>query len=186
MPIDYRPLASDTLDDAAVKRFLARYLAAWNSHDVETIIPLVTDDVLWQDPTIPGGEARGHAAVRAWLTPFWRTFPDMVFEFLDGKDQDAPGSTYRSGTGLVAAPWRCTATLHSHGRPTRRRIDLVGVDLYTFRGDRLSQIRTVVDTMSAAHQLGVIPRPGSLGEKAMLSVARAAAFVTSRVAAFRH
>jgi ketosteroid isomerase-like protein len=53
------------LDERFVRGLLERYLAAWNRRDPEAVLAEVTEDVSWTDPTIAGGRAHGHAAVRA-------------------------------------------------------------------------------------------------------------------------
>jgi len=178
----YRPLPSELLDDAVTRTFLRSYLRAWNAHDPDAILALATDDVLWQDPTIPGGEARGHTAVRTWLSGFWRGFPDMTFEFLDGADETVGDAVYRSA-GRIAAPWRCRGTMRgplSPGfAPTGRTVDLVGVDLYSFRGGRLCQVRTFTDTTTAALQLGLLPAAGSVGERVAVGAQRVLQRLTS-------
>ena len=159
----YAPEPCDPVDDAFARRFAANYLEAWNAHDADRLLALTTDDVLWEDPTIRGGQAPRHEAVRAWLAGFWRAFPDMHFEFLDAAGADAPDATFRSTGGRrLAAPWRCRGTML--GRldppgigPTGRRVDLVGVDLYAFRGERLCHGRTIADGADAARQLGFLP-----------------------------
>lgn len=160
----YAPIDADPIDDAFARRFAARYLEAWNAHDAGALLALAAPDVLWEDPTIRGGVARGQDEVRVWLASFWRSFPDMAFEFLDAAGPDAPDAWFRSSGGRrLAAPWRCRGTnlgpLDPPGiGPTGRRVELVGVDLYSFRGDRLAHVRTIVDGADAARQLGLLPR----------------------------
>ena len=38
--------------------FCARYLAAWNDHDAGAMGDLVTEDIVWEDPALPGPGAR--------------------------------------------------------------------------------------------------------------------------------
>ena len=174
--MDYQPIPSDghLLDDAAVRTFLHRYLRAWNAHDPDAVLALATDDVLWQDPTIPGGQAQGHAPVRAWLAAFWAGFPDMTFEFLDGADEHAGDAMYRSA-GRIARMvllQRQGGSLPPGFAPTGRAVELVGVDLDSFRNNRLCQVRTFTDTTTAALQLGLMPAAGSVGERLAVGTQR--------------
>jgi predicted ester cyclase len=41
--------------------------------------------------------------------------------------------------------------------PTGRRIDVQGVDVYVFRGERLAEYRAHYDTAELARQLGLLP-----------------------------
>lgn len=65
------------LDLAFVQEFSERYLAAWNSHRPEQVLSLMTEDVVYDDAGWPGGEIRGHAALRAFLEANWQAIPDM-------------------------------------------------------------------------------------------------------------
>jgi ketosteroid isomerase-like protein len=180
--LDYRPEPCDTVDEAFVRAFLPRYQAAWNAHDAGALCDLAADDVLWEDPSIPGpprGRARGHEAVRAWLAIFWRAFPDMEFGPLDGADAAAPPAIYFAPGGRVAVPWwgrgTMTGPLDPPGlAPTGKRVDLTGVDLYAFRGRQLCQVRTFTDLGVASAQLGLMPRPGGLAERVAALAQRAA------------
>lgn len=170
-------LHGDLVDEPFARRFCAQYLEAWNGHRPERVLELATDDVLWEDPTIRGGRAVGHEAVRDWLRSFWGAFPDMTFAFLDGDGAHAADAIYLSAGGRrVAAPWRCRGTLSgtlSPGfAPTGKSVDLTGVDLYAFRGGRLCHVRTMTDVLEAARQAGLFPRPASLGERALVAAQR--------------
>ncbi len=171
MTVRYEPQSCDTPADGFLRRFCGLYLEAWNSHVPDRVLALATEDVLWEDPTIPGGRARGHAEVRSWLVSFWRAFPDMTFAFLDGASHEQPDALYVSGCGRrVAAPWRCHGTLLGPldppgFAPTGRKLELAGVDLYAFRGGRVCHVRTITDLQDAARQAGLLPRAGGAGER---------------------
>src|SRR5687767_5779863 len=100
--------AAAPLDPAALADFCERYRLAWNSRDPARVLALATDDVLWEDPTIPGRRARGHSEVRAWLEALWRAYPDLEFAYLDGAGDGIYTTADRT---RVAVPWRCTGTM---------------------------------------------------------------------------
>jgi hypothetical protein len=115
-----------------VRDWVKRFLAGWNSHDPDQLLRLVTDDVTWVDPIIPGGVADGKAAVSAWLISAWTAFPDLTFEFV--------GEPFVSIDGTrVAAAWIGRATFtgpHRSGiEPTGAPIELTGIDVYEFERD---------------------------------------------------
>ncbi|TVQ90740.1 MAG: hypothetical protein EA397_11715 [Deltaproteobacteria bacterium] len=168
---------AETLDLAFVQDFLPRYLDAWNQRTPESLLALADPQVLWEDPSIrPGGRAEGHEAVRAWLQGFWATFPDMTFDHLD---EGSPASAALSlDAKTLIALWRCEGTwsgaLEPPGfRPNGRRVRLVGVDLYGFRGGRLISVRTVVDSQDALIQLGLLPSPESRWLRGIARIQRA-------------
>jgi ketosteroid isomerase-like protein len=130
----YQPMpdGADTVDQAFARTFAEDYLGAWNAHDLDRLLALIDEDVRWEDPFLPGGSARGRAAIRQWAEDLLRTFPDLTFTLVD--------EVYLAGDGRkVAAPWRITAG----GSP------MVGVDIFEFRGRRLARVRTIVGMTSA-------------------------------------
>ena len=156
----------------------ARYLAAWNDHDAAAMADLVTDDVVWEDPALPG-PVRGPAAVQDFMREAWVAFPDLRFD--DGKHP------HRSAAGdQVAWRWRMwgtnTGPIDPPGfAPTGRTIDIDGVDLWELRDGRIARYRAFYDFNALAVQLGLAPAPGSRMEKGMAAVQRLGAQVAARV-----
>jgi len=158
--------------------FCARYLAAWNDHDADAMADLLTDDIVWEDPALPG-PARGVPAVQAFMREAWVGFPDLRFD-----EPDAPHRT--AGGDQVAWRWRMRGTntgpLDPPGfAPTGRSIEIEGVDLWTMRGGRIAVYRAFYDFNSLAVQLGLAPAPGSRTEKAAVSLQRAAVAVKQKL-----
>jgi ketosteroid isomerase-like protein len=187
-PNDSPSPASTALDLPAVADFCERYRQAWNSHDPARVLALATDDVLWEDPTIPGRRARGHHAVRGWLESLWRAFPDLRFAYLDASDAPGDGVYLTPDRTRVAVPWRCTGTLRGAlsppgFAPTGAPMALDGVDLYSFRGPLVCRVRTLTDMYDAAGQLGLLPAPGSRGERLAVWLQRGLAFAARTVGA---
>src|SRR3954449_5820982 len=74
---------ADRLDPAWVEDFIPRWAAAWNSHDHEQLLALMTDDIVYDDSAWPK-TMRGHADVREFLDHTWRAIPDLRFELREG------------------------------------------------------------------------------------------------------
>jgi steroid delta-isomerase-like uncharacterized protein len=53
------------------------FIAAWNSHDPERVLAVLSDDVVWQDVSSPE-PMRGKAAIRQYLQGWFVPFPDMT------------------------------------------------------------------------------------------------------------
>ena len=103
---------------------LARWETAWNTHDLDGLAALVTEDIVCEDPAMFGETVHGRREFRAFAEMFFRAFPDVRLE--------GTGALYPAlhGTGL-ALPWRMTGTFtgelafwgsamargHRHGRP---------------------------------------------------------------------
>jgi ketosteroid isomerase-like protein len=48
-----------------VVEFAERWVGRWNAHDVDGILALVTEDVVWEDPSIDGTAGTYSAAIAA-------------------------------------------------------------------------------------------------------------------------
>jgi steroid delta-isomerase-like uncharacterized protein len=157
--------------------FCARYLAAWNDHDPAAMAQLVTDDVVWEDPALPG-PVHGPAAVQQFMRDAWVAFPDLRFD-----EGERPHRT--AGGDQVAWRWRMRGTntgpIDPPGfAPTGRTIDVEGVDLWELRDGRIARYRAFYDFNALAVQLGLAPAPGSRLEKGLATVQRLGAKVAAR------
>ncbi|CAB4913113.1 unannotated protein [freshwater metagenome] len=150
-------MTSDELLDALQDAWLGRRRSAFRD--------VCAPDIHWEDPfaaePLYGPQALGDHAARVW-----EAFPDARIE--------PSGERLASGR-FVAAPVRVTGT---HGGAlagipaSGRSLDLHAV-LYCELdppGQRLWRVRVFIDAYEAAVQIGLLPRRGSLGERAMLMV----------------
>jgi steroid delta-isomerase-like uncharacterized protein len=154
---------------AFVEDFGPRWADAWNSHDQERVLSLMTEDVVYDDSAWPT-TMRGHAEVRPFLEYTWRAFPDLRFELADPPflGQDATQATYH---------WRGTCThsgpLDPPGlAPTGRQVEFEGFDLHVYRDGRVSRLLIVFDLADFMRQLGLLPASGSRAERAAASLQR--------------
>jgi steroid delta-isomerase-like uncharacterized protein len=153
----------------STRELVASWLDAWNSHEPERILGLLTDDIEARDDSWPT-PMRGHNQVREFVTALWRAVPDMTFELLDGPYviPDEPRASFH---------WRGTATFT--GRmdppgfaPTGRRWEIDGADFHEYRDGRICRLRVIFDLMNVSRQLGVMPPSGSRAERAMAAAQR--------------
>src|SRR4051794_28798980 len=66
-----------------IDEFAQQWLGAWNSHDPDRLLALMTEDIVYDDSAWPT-TMRGHAQVREFLDHAWRGMPDMRFELREG------------------------------------------------------------------------------------------------------
>ena len=161
-----------------IRDFTPRWLEAWNSHEVDRLLALMTEDIEYRDDSWPK-PMRGHADVREFLEATWRATPDMTFELLSGP-------YVLPGEPRAAFHWRGWGThsgvLDPPGfAPTGRRWELDGVDLHEYRDGRVCRLRIVFDMMSASRQLGLVPAAGGRAERALAMAQRSAARVQQAV-----
>jgi steroid delta-isomerase-like uncharacterized protein len=146
-----------------VDDLLDRFQDAWSGRDRLGFADTCAPDLHYEDPLtetpLEGPEALGDHAVRLWAT-----FPDVRVE--------TTGPRLTDGR-YVAAPVKVVATHRGEAGelpPTGRFIVVQAVLFCELdeSGERLWRVRTFFDLYDAAVQLGVLPRSGSAGERALL------------------
>ena len=158
--------------------FATRWLDAWNSHEVDRLLALMSEDIEYRDDAWPK-PMRGHADVREFLEATWRAMPDMTFELLSGP-YVIPGEP------RAALHWRGWAThtgpLEPPGfAPTGRRWELDGVDFHEYRDGRVCKLRIAFDMLSVSRQLGLMPAAGGRAESALAMAQRSASRVQQAI-----
>jgi steroid delta-isomerase-like uncharacterized protein len=143
--------------------FAGRWAAAWNSHDPDRLLELMTQDIVYDDSAWPR-TMRGRADVREFLDSTWRALPDLAFA-LDG------GPLLEEGAPRAVLHWTAAGTftgpLEPPGfTPTGARLAFDGFDLHEYRDGRVCRLRIVFDMMEVSRQAGLIPRSGSRIEQA--------------------
>ena len=119
--------ASPTFDGHA---FVTRFNDAWNGHQVEEILSMMTDDVVFEasfgtDPW--GTRVTGKAAVRDFLEEMFERIPDVRWHEL----------RHFAHPELVAVEWLTTGTPRS-GPPFR----VEGCDILRLEGGLISAKRS--------------------------------------------
>ena len=140
-----------------------RFQAAWSDHSGEGFAAVCAADLHYEDP-LTGKPLEGPAALAAHAARLWAACPDARLQ--------SAGERLTDGR-FVAAPVRLLAT---HSRelqqfpPSGRKLDVHAV-LYCELDEprtRLWRVRAFLDLYDVAIQLGVLPKPGSIGARAML------------------
>jgi steroid delta-isomerase-like uncharacterized protein len=151
--------------DLIVDRLADAWEAAWSGGDTRAFLALCAPDLHYEDPLTPR-PLHGVAALGEHAQRLWRAFPDVALE--------RAGERLSNGR-FVALPVRAvgrnTGSLDSLPA-SHRELELHAV----FWGEldlgrtRLWRVRTVFDAYGAAIALGLIPRPGSLRNRALLAL----------------
>jgi steroid delta-isomerase-like uncharacterized protein len=139
--------------------------AAWSGGDPLAFAPLCAPDLHYEDP-LTTAPLQGVAALGEHARRLWHAFPDVRLE---------PAGERLSNGRFVALP------VHASGRNTggldglpasHRALELHAVfwcELDLGR-TRLWRVRAVYDAYGAAIALGLIPRPGTLRNRAVLAL----------------
>lgn len=150
---------------ARERRVVERFEAAWSAADLaKELAATCAPDLHYEDPLTFKGPLHGPAALAEHVGLLRTAAPDARIE----------GTGPRlSGDGFVAAPVRLLAT-HTgelESFPATGRAIVVQAVLYCELDEaraRLWRVRAFFDLYDAAIQLGVLPRPGSVGQRALM------------------
>lgn len=141
------------------------FQAAWGSGDPAAFREVCAPDCHYEDP-LCAEPLEGPAALGDHAQRLWSGVPDARLE--------ATGERLTDGR-FLAAPCKLLGT-HRHelgGIPPTGRFLVVHVLFYAElerSRERLWRIRAFFDLYDAGVQLGVLPRRGTLGERALLMV----------------
>jgi steroid delta-isomerase-like uncharacterized protein len=144
---------------------VARFLAAWSAADMGAeLAATCAPDLHYEDPLTFKGPLHGPGALTAHAARLRVAAPDARME--------SAGQPLTDGR-FLAAPARLlgTHTGEFEGFPPSGRAISVHAVLYCELDEartRLWRIRAFFDLYDAAIQLGVLPKPGSLGERALM------------------
>jgi steroid delta-isomerase-like uncharacterized protein len=134
------------------------YEEGWNLGRLEVFEELLAPDFQAHDPQDPVPERRGPAAGRETFEMYRRAFPDVRMTVEDAIEQG----------DRVAMRWRATGTHQGELlglAPTRRRVEVTGIAIDRWVGDRIAESWINWDTHGLLQQIGAAPAHGSLGEK---------------------
>ncbi|GLZ42365.1 nuclear transport factor 2 family protein [Actinokineospora sp. NBRC 105648] len=130
----------------------AAYARAWNDHDLDAILSMQTDDMVFHLHVEGLTEVRGSAALREQFAFFFAALPDYR--------ADMRRSHVREG--LVVLEYDISATLalpfpvgDEVGQPTGRPMRLAAVDVLTCPVGAFSRKDTYVDGFALRRGLGL-------------------------------
>ena len=119
-------MASTSLSEADALALLDRFAAAWNRHDLDALMSMMTDDCVFESSAgsqVDGQRSEGKPAVRDAYAAVFETFPDA---------QWANCRHFIAGNRAVSE-WTFAGT-HKDGR----RVEVNGCDLFTLRDGRIA------------------------------------------------
>jgi ketosteroid isomerase-like protein len=134
---------------------------AWSGRDPHAFAPLCDPGVRYEDPLCPD-PLDGPDAIAAHAAQLWDAFPDARL--------NRTGERLHRGT-YACAPCKVIGTHRGRlGRiaATGRALEVHVVVYAELRDGRLLRVRAFYDVWAAARELGIVPRAGTAGERAML------------------
>jgi steroid delta-isomerase-like uncharacterized protein len=119
-------MQSQAGSDVDLVTLLDRFADAWNRHDLDALMSMMTDDGVFEasaGPEVTGQRSEGRQAVRAAYAAVFETFHDAHW---------ANPRHFVAGNRGVSE-WTFTGT-HNDGR----RVEVTGCDLFTFRDGKIA------------------------------------------------
>ena len=116
---------SNPVSDADLRRLLDRFAEAWNRHDLDALMSMMTDDCVFEasaGPQVNGERSEGQQAVRAAFAAVFETFHDAHW---------ANARHFIAGNRGVSE-WTFSGT-----RDDGKRVEVAGCDLLTFRDGKI-------------------------------------------------
>ncbi|MCJ2068883.1 nuclear transport factor 2 family protein [Methylobacterium sp. J-030] len=118
---------TEATTEAGRRTLLEHLFAAFNRHDVDGVMACFTPGVVFDTASGPEAHGRrltGQDAVRAAFVGVWTEMPDVAWAVAD----------HTIAGDRATSEWLFTGT-----RPDGRRIEVDGVDLFTFEGDLIAR-----------------------------------------------
>ena len=132
------------------------FIAAWNSHDPDRALALLSEDVVWRDVASPE-PMRGKAAIRPYLQGWFTAFPDLsttVKNRIATEDQVAAELEF---TGTNSGPLRMAP-----GMPpmpaTGKRVTGQGTYFVRIKNSKAVEVHSYPDAAGMMMQLGMMPK----------------------------
>jgi steroid delta-isomerase-like uncharacterized protein len=135
------------------------FIAAWNAHDPNAAVAVLSDDVVWQDVASPQ-PMQGKDAIRSYLGGWFTAFPDLdgvVKNRVVTEDQIAAEIEF---TGTNSGPLQLAP-----GGPaipaTGKKVTGKGTYFVRVQNGKGVEVHSYPDAAGLMMQLGLMPMPGS-------------------------
>jgi steroid delta-isomerase-like uncharacterized protein len=133
----------------ALERLLEQWAAAWSSSNVEKLLALFTDDVVYEDVTL-GAVNHGRDALRDFATAVFAAFDDLKFE-LKSRVVASDGKA-----GAMEWTWRGRQTKDLPGLPaTDKHFEVRGATVVEFADGKISRDSDYWDLATYMKQVGL-------------------------------
>jgi steroid delta-isomerase-like uncharacterized protein len=133
------------------------FIAAWNAHDADRALALLSEDVVWQDVASPE-PMHGKAAIRPYLQGWFTAFPDLtatVKNRVVSEDQVAAEVEF---TGTNSGPMQMAP-----GAPaipaTGKKVKGQGTYFVRIQNGKGVAVHSYPDGAGMMMQLGLLPPP---------------------------
>ncbi len=124
-----------------------KWIAAWNSHNPDKMLPLFTDDIFYEDVAF-GEVSYGSAELRKFFLSELEGVPDLELKLLR--------SNIHGGHGTIE--WMFSGTDKDVFK-TGKKFSVRGVSVIDMRGGKISRNLDFYDSATIMRQVGLLPTP---------------------------
>ena len=129
-------------DESAVAE---KWIAAWNSHDPDKMLPVFTEDVFYEDVAF-GEVSHGQAEFRKFAAEEFEGFPDLELKLVHAVINNGHGTIEWSFSGTDKGVYK-----------TGKKFTVRGVSVIDVRNGKISRSVDYYDTGTIMKQVGVLP-----------------------------
>ena len=127
--------------DAAVAE---KWIAAWNSHDPDKMLPVFTDDVFYEDVAF-GEVSHGKAELRKFAASEFEGVPDLELKLVRASIANGHGTIEWTFTGTDKAVFK-----------TGKKFTVRGVSVVDVHDGKISRSLDFYDVATIMRQVGVL------------------------------
>ena len=139
------------MNGAELQEFIDRYNDAWNTHDVEAIVAMHTEDSIFENH-VTGDVNVGREQIEKAITGIFAVFPDLSFE----------GRRQYIREDLVVQEWTARGTQKGtmtrggvEVEPTGKHVEYKGMDVIPIEDGLVARKDVYSDSVTLMRQLGL-------------------------------
>ena len=129
--------------------FAEKWIAAWNSHNPDKMLPLFTDDIFYEDVAF-GEVSRGSAELRKFFLSEIEGVPDLELKLERANIHGDHGTIEWTFSGTDKGVYK-----------TGKKFSVRGVSVIDLRGGKISRNLDFYDSATIMRQVGVLPNPST-------------------------
>jgi len=122
-----------------------KWIAAWNSHDPDKMLPVFTDDVFYEDVAY-SEVSHGRVEFRKFAADEFEAIPDLELKLVRASIQNGHGTIEWSLSGTDKGVYK-----------TGKKFTVRGVSVIDVRGGKISRSLDFYDSGTIMRQVGVLP-----------------------------
>lgn len=122
---------------------------AWNSHDVEVVLPYYSEDYEGMDIGEPHVQ-HGRKAVKEMLRRYWQAFPDLYFTIQDTVAEE----------NRIAISWSAEGTHQGpimNIPPTGHKVEVKGISVIEVEDGLVARGQYIWDLAGMLRHIGLLP-----------------------------